>query len=201
MCLKCLYEWIMGWCSLQSELQPLVLVKINPRLSLLSKTFVFIKLHKKDKEKQQLVMFGWKVGRFSVERKKKFLSIFCYIGCLMCHSSPSSMKAPFISLPLNSDPIYFWQQTTDDITVCVRVPEGITKEDVQFRLTADNISIGVQAFPPLLEGQLYASVDPEASAWVIKNDKRFGLLNVCLTPQRQRWSIIHRHYSHSDFWI
>lgn len=55
----------------------------------------------------------------------------------------------------------------------VRMPEGITKEEVRFRLTADNISIGVQSFAPLLEGQLYASVDPEASAWIIKNDKRF----------------------------
>lgn len=56
----------------------------------------------------------------------------------------------------------------------VRMPEGITKEEVLFRLTADNISIGVQSFAPLLEGQLYASVDPEASAWIIKDDKRFA---------------------------
>ncbi|KAK2830689.1 hypothetical protein Q5P01_018620 [Channa striata] len=70
-----------------------------------------------------------------------------------------------------TDPIYFWQQTAEDITVCVRMPEGVAKEDVQFRLTADNISIGLQGFPPLLEGQLHTSVDPEASAWIIKNDK------------------------------
>ncbi|XP_054873673.1 nudC domain-containing protein 1 [Amphiprion ocellaris] len=70
-----------------------------------------------------------------------------------------------------TDPIYFWQQTAKDITVCVRMPEGITKEEVRFRLTANNMIIGVQGFPPLLEGQLFASVDPEASAWIIKNDK------------------------------
>ncbi|XP_078123812.1 nudC domain-containing protein 1 [Sander vitreus] len=70
-----------------------------------------------------------------------------------------------------TDPIYFWQQTAEDIMVCVRMPEGVTKEEVQFRLTADNIRLGVQGFPPLLEGQLFASVDPEASAWIIKNDK------------------------------
>ncbi|XP_051811477.1 nudC domain-containing protein 1 isoform X2 [Acanthochromis polyacanthus] len=70
-----------------------------------------------------------------------------------------------------TEPIYFWQQTAEDITVCVRMPEGITKEEVQFRLTANSMKIGVQGFPPLLEGQLFASVDPEASAWIIKNDK------------------------------
>ncbi|KAG7500831.1 hypothetical protein JOB18_031414 [Solea senegalensis] len=69
------------------------------------------------------------------------------------------------------DAIYFWQQTAEDITVCVRMPEGVTKEEVQFRLTPDNISIGVQGFPPLLEGQMYGSVDPEGSTWIIKNDK------------------------------
>lgn len=79
---------------------------------------------------------------------------------------------------LNSEAIYFWQQTAEDITVCVRMPEGFTKEEVQFRLTADNICIGVQGFPPLLDGQLHASVDPEASAWAIKNDKRFATSNV-----------------------
>lgn len=62
--------------------------------------------------------------------------------------------------------------------MCVRMPEGVTKEEVQFRLMADNIRLGVQGFPPLLEGQLFASVDPEASAWIIKNDKRFASWNV-----------------------
>lgn len=70
-----------------------------------------------------------------------------------------------------TDPIYFWQQTTEDITVCVRTPEGVTKEAVQFRLTADNVSIGVQGFAPLLQGQLYAAVDPEASTWIFKDNR------------------------------
>ncbi|KAM4631420.1 nudC domain-containing protein 1-like [Polymixia lowei] len=32
-----------------------------------------------------------------------------------------------------TDPIYFWQQTAEDITVSVRMPEGITKDQVLFR--------------------------------------------------------------------
>lgn len=102
---------------------------------------------------------------------------------------------------LNTDPIYFWQQTAEDITVCVRMPEGVTKEEVQFRLTADNICIGVQGFPPLLEGQLYASVDTEASAWIIKNVKRFASWNVqscCLYLQPGfscMFTFIHSHIS------
>ncbi|KAM4630154.1 nudC domain-containing protein 1 [Polymixia lowei] len=70
-----------------------------------------------------------------------------------------------------TDPIYFWQQTAEDITVSVRMPEGITKDQVLFRLTGDRLRVGVQGFPPLLEGQLHAPVDPEASAWIIKDDR------------------------------
>lgn len=57
----------------------------------------------------------------------------------------------------------------------VRLPMGVTKEEVNFRLTADNVSIGVLGSPPalILEGQLYESVDPQASTWIFKNDKRF----------------------------
>lgn len=76
----------------------------------------------------------------------------------------------------NSDPIYFWQQTSEDITVTVRMPQGATKGEVRFALTPDNISLGVQGFAPLLEGQLNEPVDPEASTWIIKDDKRFASL-------------------------
>lgn len=69
------------------------------------------------------------------------------------------------------DPIYFWQQTSEDITVTVRMPQGATKGEVRFALTPDNISLGVQGFAPLLEGQLNEPVDPEASTWIIKDDK------------------------------
>uniref|UniRef100_A0A667XH25 NudC domain-containing protein 1 n=1 Tax=Myripristis murdjan TaxID=586833 RepID=A0A667XH25_9TELE len=74
-----------------------------------------------------------------------------------------------------TDPIYFWQQTAEDITVSVRMPEGVTKDEVQFSLTADNVRVGVRGFSPLLQGQLYAPVDPEASAWIIKNNKSLEL--------------------------
>lgn len=70
-----------------------------------------------------------------------------------------------------TDPIYFWQQTAEDITVSVRLPEGVSKEEVQFSLTGGRISVGVRGFPPLLQGQLHAAVDPEASAWIIKENK------------------------------
>ncbi|XP_061521302.1 nudC domain-containing protein 1 isoform X2 [Phycodurus eques] len=69
------------------------------------------------------------------------------------------------------DPVYFWQQTSDDITANVRLPEGVTKDAIRFRLTADTISVGVRGSASLLEGQLYASVDPEACTWILRENK------------------------------
>ncbi|KAF4073800.1 hypothetical protein AMELA_G00247250 [Ameiurus melas] len=71
----------------------------------------------------------------------------------------------------NTEPIYFWQQTEEDITVCIRLPEGTTKDDICFKLSVDSLSVGVKDYAPLLQGQLFAPVDPEASVWTIEDDK------------------------------
>lgn len=79
---------------------------------------------------------------------------------------------------MNSESVYFWQQTPENITVHVGMPEGVTKEEVNFTLTPNHISIGVCGGSPLimLEGQLYANVQPEASAWILTSDKRSLLI-------------------------
>ncbi|XP_058610296.1 nudC domain-containing protein 1 isoform X2 [Onychostoma macrolepis] len=82
----------------------------------------------------------------------------------------------------NSDPIYFWQQTEEDVTVNVRLPEGTTKDDIRFKLTVDCLRVGVGDYAPLLDGQLFAPVDPEASIWTIKDDKS---LEVCLQKRSE----------------
>ncbi|XP_017310548.1 nudC domain-containing protein 1 [Ictalurus punctatus] len=71
----------------------------------------------------------------------------------------------------NAEPIYFWQQTEEDITVCIRLPEGTTKDDICFKLSVDSICVGVRDYRPLLQGQLFAPVDPEASVWTTEDDK------------------------------
>lgn len=89
----------------------------------------------------------------------------------------SSVNICFVSGVTSSivsitDPIYFWQQTEEDVTVCVRLPEGTTKDDIRFKLTVDFLRVRVGDYAPLLDGQLFAPVDPEASTWTIQDDKR-----------------------------
>uniref|UniRef100_H3AMR4 NudC domain-containing protein 1 n=1 Tax=Latimeria chalumnae TaxID=7897 RepID=H3AMR4_LATCH len=68
-------------------------------------------------------------------------------------------------------PIYYWQQTTEDLTITVRLPEGTTKENIQFQLSPDRIKVGIKGQTPLLKGQLYSIVDHENSTWIMKENK------------------------------
>ncbi|XP_063042057.1 nudC domain-containing protein 1 [Engraulis encrasicolus] len=73
----------------------------------------------------------------------------------------------------NTEPVYFWQQTEADVTVFLRLPEGVTKDAVCYRLTPERLSVGVQGSPePLLEGSLHAPVDPDASTWTLEDNKK-----------------------------
>ncbi|XP_072530723.1 nudC domain-containing protein 1 [Salminus brasiliensis] len=102
-------------------------------------------------------------------------------GLMVASEKPFSFKevdgVPLEEAPADdmevepSDPIYFWQQTEEDVTVCVRLPEGTGKDDIRFKLSVDSLRVGVRDYAPLLEGQLCAPVDPEASVWTIKDDK------------------------------
>ncbi|XP_005367563.1 nudC domain-containing protein 1 isoform X2 [Microtus ochrogaster] len=67
------------------------------------------------------------------------------------------------------EPLYYWQQTDDDLTVTVRLPENCAKEDIEIRFLPDNISVMLKDVQ-VLEGKLYSSIDHESSAWTIKEN-------------------------------
>uniref|UniRef100_A0A8C6A845 NudC domain-containing protein 1 n=1 Tax=Marmota marmota marmota TaxID=9994 RepID=A0A8C6A845_MARMA len=68
------------------------------------------------------------------------------------------------------EPLYYWQQTEDDLTVTVRLPENSVKEDVHVQFLPDHINITLRNCQ-LLEGKLYSSTDHESSTWIIKENK------------------------------
>ena len=57
-------------------------------------------------------------------------------------------------------------QTEEDVSVTFIVPEEITKSEVLFKLTADNIEISLKN-DMLLKGLLHARVDVESSTWTL----------------------------------
>ncbi|KAF6100449.1 NudC domain containing 1 [Phyllostomus discolor] len=67
------------------------------------------------------------------------------------------------------EPLYYWQQTEDDLTATVRLPEGSAKEDVQVQFLPDRVTIVLKG-QKLLEGSLFSSIDHESSTWIIKEN-------------------------------
>ncbi|XP_047407541.1 nudC domain-containing protein 1 isoform X3 [Sciurus carolinensis] len=74
-----------------------------------------------------------------------------------------------MSEKIRVEPLYYWQQTEDDLTVTVRLPENSVKDDVQVQFLPDHINIMLRNCQ-LLEGKLYSSVDHESSTWIIKEN-------------------------------
>lgn len=70
------------------------------------------------------------------------------------------------------DPLYYWQQTEDDLTITVNIPQDVTKDDIKVHFSPDNICVTLKDQPALMEGKLYSSVDHESCTWIIKENKR-----------------------------
>lgn len=67
------------------------------------------------------------------------------------------------------EPLYYWQQTEDDLTVTIQLPEDITKEDIQVEFLPDHINVVLKNLQ-VLEGKLYSFIDHESSTWIIKEN-------------------------------
>ncbi|XP_004771364.1 nudC domain-containing protein 1 [Mustela nigripes] len=79
------------------------------------------------------------------------------------------------------EPLYYWQQTEDDLTVTVRLPEGSSKEDIQVQFLPEHINIVLKG-QRFLEGNLYSSIDQESSTWIIKENNS---LEIFLTKKNE----------------
>ncbi|KAM4705426.1 nudC domain-containing protein 1 [Rhinophrynus dorsalis] len=67
-------------------------------------------------------------------------------------------------------PLYYWQQTGDDVTLTFQLPEGMTKEDVTIKFSPTEISIRLKE-QDFLKGQLHSVIDHESSVWIIKDGR------------------------------
>eukprot|EP00069_Balaena_mysticetus_P003356 bmy_16581T0 len=67
------------------------------------------------------------------------------------------------------EPLYYWQQTEDDLTVTIPLPEDCTKEDIQIQFLPDHVNVVLKG-QRFLEGNLYSSMDHESSIWIIKEN-------------------------------
>lgn len=94
------------------------------------------------------------------------------------------------------DPLYYWQQTEDDVTITVHLPQDITRDDIKIRFSPDNICVTLKDQPPLMEGKLYSSVDHESCTWIIREDKRYSIYVLGFLLMGTDF----KTYTISDFW-
>ncbi|XP_033011645.1 nudC domain-containing protein 1 [Lacerta agilis] len=69
------------------------------------------------------------------------------------------------------EPLYYWQETEDDLTVTFQLPEDFAKEDIRVRFSPDHLSVALKdPLSPVLEGTLFSSIDHESSTWIVKEN-------------------------------
>jgi hypothetical protein len=64
---------------------------------------------------------------------------------------------------------YMWSQTSEDITVCVQVPEQTSKSDLNVTADTEHLKIKFKD-SVLLEGSTWHCLEPQLTAWML--DKR-----------------------------
>ena len=65
---------------------------------------------------------------------------------------------------------YQWSQTRSDVTVTLTLPENVKKEDVECKIEANEVVLGLTDGTTYLRGRLHAPIDPEASAWMLEKN-------------------------------
>ncbi|XP_042320563.1 nudC domain-containing protein 1 isoform X2 [Sceloporus undulatus] len=86
------------------------------------------------------------------------------------------------------EPLYYWQQTEDDLTVTFHLCENFTKDDIQVHFSPNRLSVSLKdPLHPVLEGSLFSLIDHESSTWLIKeNSLEISLIKMeegCLWPE------------------
>ncbi|XP_069777094.1 nudC domain-containing protein 1 isoform X2 [Narcine bancroftii] len=65
------------------------------------------------------------------------------------------------------EPVYYWQQSDEDLTVTIQLPESTTKQSIEFQLSSNHLQVGLKGQVIFIEGQLFSSVDHGQSTWTI----------------------------------
>lgn len=75
---------------------------------------------------------------------------------------------------------YWWTQTLEDLTAHVEVPANTRSKDIVCNVRTQHIKVGVKGSPPLVEGEMVASVRASDALWSIADNAR-GTRTVSVT--------------------
>uniref|UniRef100_A0A8C6XCB6 NudC domain-containing protein 1 n=1 Tax=Naja naja TaxID=35670 RepID=A0A8C6XCB6_NAJNA len=85
------------------------------------------------------------------------------------------------------EPLYYWQQTEDDLTITFRLHENFTKEDIHVSFSPNHLSVALKDPQfPILKGDLFSLIDHESSTWIIK-ENRLEIILIKKEEEKHLW--------------
>uniref|UniRef100_A0A2D4L664 NudC domain-containing protein 1 n=1 Tax=Micrurus paraensis TaxID=1970185 RepID=A0A2D4L664_9SAUR len=85
------------------------------------------------------------------------------------------------------EPLYYWQQTEDDLTIIFRLHENFTKEDIHVSFFPNHLSVALKDPQfPILKGDLFSLIDHESSTWIIKGN-RLEIILIKKEEEKRLW--------------
>lgn len=82
----------------------------------------------------------------------------------------------------NGRVIYEWDQTSKELNLYLRPPEGLKKSDFEIGIQSNTIKVGRRGKAPFLRDQLYDTVDKKHSSWALRSS---GELQIRLSKVRK----------------
>lgn len=78
---------------------------------------------------------------------------------------------------------YTWEQTLEDVTVCLIVPAGTPGKMVNCQIKKDHLVVGIKGQTPLIDGALSEPCKAGDSSWTIVDVKDGREIQVCLVKK------------------
>ncbi|OMO93439.1 HSP20-like chaperone [Corchorus olitorius] len=69
-----------------------------------------------------------------------------------------------------------WGQSLQEVTINIPVPQGTKSRDVLCEIKMKSLKVGLKGQNPIIEGELFESVKPNDSYWVIEDQKVISVL-------------------------
>eukprot|EP00999_Lentomonas_sp_LEN2_P000360 NODE_1362_length_891_cov_17.556283_g1316_i0.p1 GENE.NODE_1362_length_891_cov_17.556283_g1316_i0~~NODE_1362_length_891_cov_17.556283_g1316_i0.p1 ORF type:complete len:217 (-),score=61.29 NODE_1362_length_891_cov_17.556283_g1316_i0:240-824(-) len=84
---------------------------------------------------------------------------------------------------------YKWQQTLEDVTVTIDLPEGTKSKDIDVKISKKKLKAGLKGQPPVIEGELRAAIKEEDSMWSIV-DKKYLSIELQKVKTQEWWKSV-----------
>uniref|UniRef100_A0A7S1F8Y5 CS domain-containing protein n=1 Tax=Noctiluca scintillans TaxID=2966 RepID=A0A7S1F8Y5_NOCSC len=65
--------------------------------------------------------------------------------------------------------VYEWEQCLDEVHIFIQPPPGVTKYDLDIKITPRHLAIGLKGNPPFLNEDTWGVVETAASFWMIED--------------------------------